>query len=61
VLALEVRPLVIDHIFAGEGNPDGIHYGWVAHEAIGKALAAALAPDLARPDTVDQEQNREPS
>lgn len=52
VLALEVRPMVLDHILAGEGNPDGIHYGWRAHEMIGKALASTLSTALARPDAV---------
>lgn len=66
-IALEVRPLVIDHILAGEGNPDGIHYGWPAHEAIGRALGSALGtvlahPALTRDDTARaQEQVREVS
>lgn len=46
VAALEVRPLVIDHILGGQGNPDGMHYGWVAHEAIGKALSSTLSSAL---------------
>ena len=35
--------LVGEHIAAGEGNPDGLHWGWPAHAVVGKAVAAALA------------------
>lgn len=50
VLTVPVRPLVLEHLRAGLGNPDGIHYGWDAHEAVGKALADVLAPALRRPE-----------
>ncbi|MGQ0483126.1 MAG: diglucosylglycerate octanoyltransferase [Pseudonocardia sp.] len=43
VATLDVRPLVIDHIRSGQGNPDGIHYGWDGHRAVGRALAGRLA------------------
>lgn len=48
VLTVDVRPLVLEHLRAGRGNPDGIHYGWDAHEAVGKALAQVLASSLGR-------------
>jgi hypothetical protein len=46
VLTVDVRPHVLEHLRTGHGNPDGIHYGWDAHDAVGKALAAVLAPAL---------------
>lgn len=53
VLTVDVRPLVLEHLRTGQGNPDGIHYGWAAHEAVGTALAEVLAealgPALERP------------
>lgn len=39
---VDVPALVGEHIAAGHGNPDGLHWGWVAHEAVGKAVAATL-------------------
>lgn len=42
VPVIDVPALVGDHIAAGHGNPDGLHWGWVAHEAVGKAVAATL-------------------
>lgn len=46
VAAVDPEPLVGEHIRAGRGNPDGIHWGWDAHRAVGDAVAAALAPRL---------------
>ncbi len=43
VATVDVRALVLDHIRSGQGNPDGIHYGWEGHRAVGSALAATLA------------------
>jgi hypothetical protein len=43
VPVVDVASLVEDHIAAGHGNPDGMHWGWDAHEVVGKAVAAALA------------------
>jgi diglucosylglycerate octanoyltransferase len=40
---VDVPSLVGEHIAAGQGNPDGLHWGWPAHAAVGKAVAAALA------------------
>jgi hypothetical protein len=40
---VDVPSLVGEHIAGGHGNPDGLHWGWSAHEAVGKAAAAALA------------------
>lgn len=47
VALLDLPPLVAEHIRSGAGNPDGIHFGWDAHQRIGDALAGLLAPLLA--------------
>jgi hypothetical protein len=39
---LDLTELTRDHVFAGLGNPDGMHWGWAAHQAVGDALAATL-------------------
>jgi hypothetical protein len=43
---LDVPALIGAHIRAGEGNPDGIHYGWSGHRRLGEGLAGVLAPAL---------------
>lgn len=43
VAELDVAPLVTEHVLAGYGNPDGMHWGWAAHRRVGSALAAELA------------------
>ena len=42
VAFVDLDPLVGPSLAAGTGNPDGMHWGWEAHEAIGTAVAAAL-------------------
>lgn len=37
---VDVDPLVLPSILDGSGNPDGMHWGWAAHDAVGHALAA---------------------
>ncbi|HEV3359614.1 MAG TPA: diglucosylglycerate octanoyltransferase [Pseudonocardiaceae bacterium] len=39
---LDLTALTRDHVFAGLGNPDGMHWGWAAHQTVGSALAATL-------------------
>jgi hypothetical protein len=39
---VDLDPLVGPTLAAGTGNPDGMHWGWDAHEGIGVALAAEL-------------------
>jgi len=46
---LDLTALTGRHVLAGEGNPDGIHWGWAGHEAVGAALADTLA-GLVKPD-----------
>jgi hypothetical protein len=47
VLLLDLRALVGEHVLAGRGNPDGMHWGWPAHAAVGAACADLLRPALA--------------
>jgi hypothetical protein len=46
---LDLASLVGKHVLGGRGNPDGIHWGWEAHELVGKALADEAAALLDRP------------
>ncbi|MGB3443491.1 MAG: diglucosylglycerate octanoyltransferase [Actinophytocola sp.] len=46
---LDLASLVGDHVLGGRGNPDGIHWGWEAHELVGKALADEAGALLDRP------------
>ncbi len=41
-LVLDVPALVGAHVVAGQGNPDGMHWGWPAHASVGEASAALL-------------------
>lgn len=43
---LDLPALVGEHILAGQGNPDGIHWGFPAHRAVGEALAELVPPLL---------------
>lgn len=45
VALVDLDPLVRPHL-AGF-NPDGLHWGWAAHAAVGEALATTLAPQVA--------------
>lgn len=42
VTVLDVAALVGEHVLAGRGNLDGMHWGWEAHRAVGDALADLL-------------------
>jgi lysophospholipase L1-like esterase len=46
---LDLTALVGDHVLAGRGNPDGMHWGWEAHELVGKALADQAGTLLRQP------------
>ena len=39
---VDLDPIVAPSLRAGTGNPDGMHWAWEVHVAIGEALAAAL-------------------
>lgn len=45
---LDLAGLVGEHVLSGQGNPDGMHWGWAGHELVGKALAQAVGQLLAR-------------
>ncbi len=45
---LDLPALVGEHVLAGAGNPDGMHWGWPPHRRVGEALAALLAAPLGR-------------
>jgi len=39
---VDLDPIVAPSLAAGTGNPDGMHWAWEVHTAIGLALADAL-------------------
>lgn len=45
---LDLADLVGDHVLSGQGNPDGIHWGWEGHARVGAALADVVGPLVAR-------------
>jgi hypothetical protein len=45
---LDVPAVVGEHVLGGHGNPDGMHWGWDGHTAVGVAMADLIAPLLAR-------------
>jgi lysophospholipase L1-like esterase len=49
VSLLDLTALVGDHVRGGRGNPDGMHWGWEAHELVGKAVADEAGALLRRP------------
>lgn len=42
VPVVDLAALVGPHLAAGRANPDGMHFGWDSHQAVGVALAAAV-------------------
>jgi diglucosylglycerate octanoyltransferase len=36
---LDLTALTSAHVLGGHGNPDGMHWGWAAHDAVGDAMA----------------------
>ena len=42
VAFVDIDPLVIPGLCDGSGNPDGMHWGWTTHTAVGLALAESL-------------------
>ena len=45
---LDTAALIGAHVRGGASNPDGIHYGWSGHAALGAALGELLAELLTR-------------
>jgi hypothetical protein len=40
---LDLAAITRDHVFRGEGNPDGMHWGWAGHAAVGEAMAGLVS------------------
>ncbi|WP_026343233.1 diglucosylglycerate octanoyltransferase [Nocardia sp. BMG111209] len=47
---VDLGEAVRDHVFAGEGNPDGIHWGWEGHAAVARAMVKVLSEVCATED-----------
>jgi hypothetical protein len=47
---LNLADLTRAHVFAGHGNPDGMHWGWDGHATVGRALAELVTSNTRRPD-----------
>jgi hypothetical protein len=43
---LDLAEVVGPHVLSGQGNPDGMHWGWDGHTAVGEAMAGLIAPLL---------------
>jgi len=39
---LDLAALTREHVLGGHGNPDGMHWGWAAHTAVGEAMAKMI-------------------
>jgi lysophospholipase L1-like esterase len=39
---LDLAALTSEHVLGGHGNPDGMHWGWDAHQIVGTALADTI-------------------
>ncbi|RJQ80528.1 SGNH/GDSL hydrolase family protein [Pseudonocardiaceae bacterium YIM PH 21723] len=39
---LDLAALIGGHVLSGQGNPDGMHWGWAGHEIVGRACAALI-------------------
>lgn len=39
---LDLAALTRTHVLEGHGNPDGMHWGWAAHTAVGEAMAKLI-------------------
>jgi len=40
---VDLKAAVADEIFAGRGNPDGIHWNFVAHQNVAELMFTALS------------------
>lgn len=43
---VDLPKVVGEHVLSGQGNPDGMHWGWAGHAAVGQAVAESLSPLL---------------
>jgi len=44
---LDLEAVVGPHVLSGQGNPDGMHWGWAGHAAVGEAMSVLITPLLA--------------
>ena len=44
---LDLETVVGEHVLSGAGNPDGMHWGWAGHAAVGEAMSVLMAPERA--------------
>jgi hypothetical protein len=42
VATVDLAAAVGEHVLTGQGNPDGMHWGWVGHERVAAAFALVL-------------------
>ncbi|SFP98570.1 GDSL-like Lipase/Acylhydrolase family protein [Amycolatopsis arida] len=47
---LDLPAVVGEHVRGGRGNPDGMHWGWAGHAAVGAAMAELIGPLLPAAD-----------
>ncbi|MCX4097477.1 diglucosylglycerate octanoyltransferase [Nocardia sp. alder85J] len=47
---VDLGEAVRDHVFAGEGNPDGIHWGFEGHAAVARSMVKVLSEVCATED-----------
>ncbi|MBA0126334.1 SGNH/GDSL hydrolase family protein [Haloechinothrix sp. YIM 98757] len=47
---VDLPGLIGDHVRRGQGNPDGMHWGWDGHEMVGAAVGRLLAREIGVPD-----------
>jgi lysophospholipase L1-like esterase len=46
---LDLTALTGAHVLEGQGNPDGMHWGWAGHAMVGAAIAALVSHDDREP------------
>ena len=44
---VDLAPLVTPCLLAGDGNPDGMHWSWAGHAAVGRAVGLAVGRVIA--------------
>ncbi len=46
VHAVDIENIVSQSRQLGESNPDGMHWGWATHQAVGQELSVVLAREV---------------
>ena len=47
---VDLKAAVAEHVYGGNGNPDGIHWNFEAHRAVAELMLGALAHAQKNPD-----------